>query len=135
MIKDLLREFMQLVANEQVEVYNEFSFQHELGIFLRNRLTEYKVEFERNTKFFGIDGFKKHEIDIVVYNKTSNRFMSRFEIINEYADKSFNNLWRIFDTMERYPDKLPEKTFIQKAYKTHLKNGGKMESGEGLFFC
>ena len=39
MIKDLLREFMQLVANEQVEVYNEFSFQHELGIFLRNRLT------------------------------------------------------------------------------------------------
>ena len=71
MIKDLLREFMQLVANEHVEVYNEFSFQHELGIFLRNRLTEYKVEFERNTKFFGIDGLKKHEIDIVVYNKIS----------------------------------------------------------------
>ena len=31
----LLNEFMSLVAEGKVEVYNEFSLQHELGIFLR----------------------------------------------------------------------------------------------------
>ncbi|WP_439293872.1 hypothetical protein [Lonepinella sp. BR2882] len=34
------------------DIYNEFSLQHELGIFLRNDLNpkEYKVQFERNIK-------------------------------------------------------------------------------------
>ena len=66
-VEQLLNEFMELVAIGDVEVYNEFSLQHELGIFLRTKLTEYKVQFERNTKFFGISGTVKHEIDIVIY--------------------------------------------------------------------
>lgn len=70
MIKKLLYEFMSLVEDNQVEVYNEFSLQHELGIFLREHLSGYKVQFERNTKFFGITGTIKHEIDIVIYNET-----------------------------------------------------------------
>ena len=57
-----------MVERNQVEVYNEFSLQHELGVFLRNRLDAYKVQFERNTKFFGISNTIKHEIDIVVFN-------------------------------------------------------------------
>ena len=68
MIQSLLYEFMHIVKNEEVEIYNEFSLQHELGIFLRNSLKNYKVQFERNTKFFGITGTTKHEIDIVIYN-------------------------------------------------------------------
>ncbi len=71
MIKDLLQEFMRLIENGKVDVYNEFSFQHELGIFLRNRLVGYKVQFERNTNFFGIHDLIKHEIDIVIYNKNT----------------------------------------------------------------
>lgn len=59
---------MGMVESGQVEVYNEFSLQHELGIFLRAQLPDYKVQFERNTKFFGISGTIKHEIDIVVFN-------------------------------------------------------------------
>ena len=106
MIKDLLREFMQLVASGQVEVYNEFSFQHELGIFLRNRLTEYKVEFERNTKFFGIDGLKKHEIDIVVYNK-----ISKFAIELKYPQNG------------QYPEQMF--SFVKDiAFMEQLKNNG-----------
>lgn len=61
MLKHLLYEFMHLVADEQVEIYNEFSLQHELGLFLRTRLPGYKVQFERNTKFFGIKGTVKHD--------------------------------------------------------------------------
>ena len=53
-IEQLLNSFMSLVASGEVEVYNEFSLQHELGIFLRAKLTGYKVQFERNTKYFGI---------------------------------------------------------------------------------
>lgn len=76
---------MELVAIGDVEVYNEFSLQHELGIFLRTKLTGYKVQFERNTKFFGISGTVKHEIDILVRNRMGcmpilggmNRFMVR----------------------------------------------------------
>lgn len=95
----------------------------------------FKDEFELDVPFYCHSWLLYPENKNILYEKSNTyRFMSRFEIINEYADKSFNNLWRIFDTMERCPDKLPEKTFIQKAYKTHLKNGGKMGSGEGLFF-
>ena len=59
---------MSMVEENLVEIYNEFNLQHELGIFLRNHLSGYKVQFERNTKFFDITGTTKHEIDIVVYN-------------------------------------------------------------------
>lgn len=68
MIERLLHEFMNFVEKGDVEIYNEFSLQHELGIFLRNKLPKYKVQFERNAKFFGINGTIKHEIDIVVYD-------------------------------------------------------------------
>lgn len=33
-IKALLEDFMRLVASGNIKVYNEFSLQHELGIFL-----------------------------------------------------------------------------------------------------
>ena len=59
---------MSMIEDNQIEIYNEFSLQHELGIFLREQLPNYKVQFERNTKDFGIKGTIKHEIDIVVYN-------------------------------------------------------------------
>jgi len=68
MMKKLLYEFIGMVEDDQIEIYNEFSLQHELGIFLRLKLPNYKVQFERNTKFFDIVGTIKHEIDIVVYN-------------------------------------------------------------------
>ena len=54
----LINSFMKLILEEKIEVYNEFSLQHELGIFLRNELTNYKIQFERNTKFFNINQLK-----------------------------------------------------------------------------
>ena len=39
----LMNSFMKLILEEKIEVYNEFSLQHELGIFLRNELTNYKI--------------------------------------------------------------------------------------------
>ena len=64
-VKKLMVNFLtNEVATGKVEVYNEFSLQHELGIYLRDQLKKnpeyqnyngYKVQFERNTKYFGFD--------------------------------------------------------------------------------
>lgn len=70
-MEKLIRAFVQEIAQNNVEVYNEFSLQHELGIFLRNNLNEFKVEFERNVSHFGLhrNQFIKKEIDISIFNE------------------------------------------------------------------
>ncbi len=69
-LKTLLAKFPSYVNEKKIELYNEFSLQHELGIFLRNELKEYVVQFERNISFFRINKkLIKKEIDIVIYKK------------------------------------------------------------------
>ena len=65
----LVAGFMDTVGNGSTEIYNEFSLQHELGIFLRSELQGYKIQFERNIRDFATSGsgFTKREIDIVVF--------------------------------------------------------------------
>ena len=91
MIKELLYIFMSLIGSNQVEVYNEFSLQHELGIFLRNQLEGYKVQFERNTKHFGISGTVKHEIDIVVFNDTERYAIElKYPLNGQYPEQMYS---------------------------------------------
>lgn len=90
-IEQLLNSFMSLVASGEVEVYNEFSLQHELGIFLRAKLTGYKVQFERNTKYFGISGTVKHEIDIVIYNELEKYAIElKYPLNGQYPEQMFS---------------------------------------------
>lgn len=70
-IYNLLKQFMSSFQFMEIEVYNEFSLQHELGLYLRNNLPKkYKVQFERNVSYFNLvkSEFTKKEIDIVVYS-------------------------------------------------------------------
>jgi hypothetical protein len=72
--KDLsiyISDFFRYADSQRIELYNEFSLQHELGIYLRNRCPNYSVQFERNINyFFGINTTTvKKEIDITVYDK------------------------------------------------------------------
>ena len=69
-VKVLIAEFADKVAAGDIEIYNEFSLQHELGIYLRCKLPAKKIQFERNVSFFdsGKTKFVKNEIDIVVYS-------------------------------------------------------------------
>ncbi len=69
-LKAHISKFFQQAASNGIELYNEYSLQHELGIYLRKILQskQYKVQFERNIGFFGIQDTVKKEIDIVVYN-------------------------------------------------------------------
>jgi len=70
----LVQDFFALVANKNVDIYNEFSLQHELGCFLRGELgPEYRVQFERPSNYFGIDSkqLTKKEIDISIIDTSS----------------------------------------------------------------
>ena len=62
------------------------------------------------------------------------RFMERFDILRSRVDKNRDNLWRLFDTKEVCVDKLPTDTSFRRRYAEHLKKGGKLGSGYGVFF-
>jgi hypothetical protein len=70
-VEKLIDEFFRQVADGNIEIYNEFSLQHELGFFLRASTVpvQYKVQFERPVTFFGLSrsAFAKSEIDILLF--------------------------------------------------------------------
>ena len=75
MLFSFLEDFFGYVEENNIDLYNEFSLQHELGIYLRDNLDDYKVQFERNVSFFkdkkndfeDMDFIKK-EIDISIFD-------------------------------------------------------------------
>lgn len=90
-IEHIISNFMKHIIAGEIEVYNEFSLQHELGIFLRDRLTDYKVQFERNTKFFGISGTLKHEIDIAIFNDNERYAIElKYPLNGQYPEQMFS---------------------------------------------
>ena len=68
-ILNTIQLFIQKVISGEVEIYNEFSLQHELGIILRDQSNGIKVQFERNVSYFGLKNtnFIKKEIDISIF--------------------------------------------------------------------
>ncbi len=69
-LSELVAQFIQSVASNGTDIYNEFSLQHEVGIFLRSALPNYKVQFERNVSYFALSKaeFTKRELDIAVFS-------------------------------------------------------------------
>jgi hypothetical protein len=68
-MKTILENFFDYAYDNGIEIYNEFSLQHELGIYLRKILSgKYKIQFERNVSYFNINKNRiiKKEIDIVI---------------------------------------------------------------------
>ncbi len=69
-LKKLIESFWKYYKENSIEIYNEFSLQHELGIFLRNKLPNYKVQFERNINYFyNHENTIKKEMDIVIFSQ------------------------------------------------------------------
>lgn len=69
-LQKIIEEFVK-EGNEEY-IYNEFSFQHELGCYLRRVLEnkEYKIKFEINLKEL-VSSCKK-ECDILIFDKKNN---------------------------------------------------------------
>ncbi|WP_386693813.1 hypothetical protein [Lonepinella sp. MS14435] len=87
-LNTLIEQFFNQLQQEntlQDDIYNEFSLQHELGIFLRHTLNsqgekKYKVQFERNIsdKILDLninkDDIVKREIDIVILGENGEKY-------------------------------------------------------------
>lgn len=81
-IKKIILEFLSKLKHEKVEIYNEFSLQHELGIFLRQKLPDVFIQFERNISHFNIPtkNSVKKEIDISIFSKDKKELLCVIEL-------------------------------------------------------
>ena len=76
--------------------------------------------------------YPEHET-LLSHESNVYRFMRRFDIIKSGISHGKGDLWRLFDTDEKDPEKLPADTSMRQAYVNHLKNGGKVGWGFGVF--
>lgn len=81
-MEQIISSFATEVATGRIEIYNEFSLQHELGICLRNKLPTMKVQFERNVTFFRLrkTNFVKREIDISIFGRDQPKLEAAIEL-------------------------------------------------------
>lgn len=126
--EQMIEEFFAYLCENELEIYNEFSFQHELGIFLRDKLRKeckdgqaYKIEFERNAKnyfginysYFNIKSLKK-EIDIAIYKKDYSQQYAielKFPLNRQYPEQMFNCIKDV-----RFMQELVNQKKFQKTY-------------------
>lgn len=73
-----------------------------------------------------------HFEEFLPKNSSTYRFFKSFDIYNSIPDKNRTSLWRLFDTMEQDPDKLPADTSMRRAFIDYLKNGGRLGMGSGV---
>lgn len=72
-LENIIDGFFDYAKTSNLELYNEFSLQHEMGFYLRSFLQknyspECKVQFERNVSYFSPDNRTiKKEIDIAIF--------------------------------------------------------------------
>ena len=66
----LIGEFARRLNDGSIEIYNEFSLQHEFGIFLREANVAELVQFERSVSYFQLQrsSFAKREIDVTCFD-------------------------------------------------------------------
>ncbi len=77
------------------------------------------------------------ENEKILHEKSNIRkFMARFDITERTDVDDYDEMWSVFD-MEYTGniEDFPEDTFLQKAYKDHLRQGGKHGRGFGVFFA
>ena len=88
----IFETFFNKVKSGEIEIYNEFSLQHELGIFLRSESSGYKIQFERNSSYFGKATRVKHEIDISIFNDEENfcAIELKFPRRGQYPEQMFS---------------------------------------------
>ena len=59
------------------------------------------------------------------------RFLSEYDIV-EWKTNTGEDLWRLFDTDEKNPSRLPTNGSFRARYVEHLKKGGRVGTGVGI---
>lgn len=70
---------------------------------------------------------------ILPENSNTVRFISEFDLL-DWGYNEGQNLWRLFDTHEMNPDRLPMNGSFRRCYVEHLKKGGRVGWGYGIKF-
>ena len=78
----LIGEFARRLDDGNIEIYNEFSLQHEFGIFLREKNVAELVQFERNVSYFQFprSSFTKKEIDVTCFDTSRTKLRLAVEL-------------------------------------------------------
>ena len=99
--------------------------------FFEGRLGDAPTAFVCNSWLL----FPEHE-NFLHEKSNIRKFMSRYEITESKYSEDLSGLWSVFemDYTGNIED-FPENSFLQKAYKDHLRQGGKAGTGFGVFFA
>ena len=89
-----IREFAKAIGTGAIEIYNEFSLQHELGLRFAKQPKRLQGPIERNVSHFKLakSGLEKREIDIAVTSRRSGAQTQcdRIEVPEERASSRIN---------------------------------------------
>lgn len=124
-----LEQFFEYITAQNIEVYNEFSLQHELGIFLRSIFPQYKVQFERNVSYFRISHTAKKEIDISILCGTERYAVElKYPMNGQYPEQLYSFVQDI-KFMEQLKEQGFSKTFTVALVRDRPFYEGKDNSG------
>jgi len=95
----------------------------------------FKTRFGENPAFV-CHSWLLYPETLKLYKETSNtyKFAKLFNVIETGIRTHDEDLWRLFDTDEKNPDRLPNDTSIRRAFISHLKTGGRTGWAYGVFF-
>ena len=117
------------------KIYNEFSLQHELGLYLRDKYENFIILFEKNVKDMEIENksedWVKYEIDIVIIDKKnySNKYAIelKFPKNGQYPEQMFQFIKDI-----KFMEQVKEKLKFEKTYCLTLVNNPSFYSSKSL---
>lgn len=75
------------------------------------------------------DGYE----EVFAHGSNIDSFRKEFYMLSSKQGESFGNAWRVFGKDRKLPaDQLPERTSLQRAFKSYMQNGGTHGSGIGV---
>jgi hypothetical protein len=138
-VQSHIKEFVEKISDNKIEIYNEASIQYELAIFLREKLFNYKIQLERNVHYFGLNksDFEKKEMDIVIFDKDKKEKLAieiKFPVNGQYPEQMFKFCKDIKFLEELKAEGFKNNLFIAFAnHPNFWKSSGKNEGIYTLF--
>lgn len=133
----MIADFSRDVGRGAIVIYNKASLQFELGCFLRSRLTNCKVEVERNvTRIKHLKGyFEKREIDIAI-RSSSGQLLSVIELMYPRNDLYPESMFGFCKEIAFLEQLVRDKEGFQSGYFLAFTDGKLFYSGkktDGIF--
>ena len=113
-LKSLIENFFKFMQERNILIYNEFSLQHETGIYLRTAIPHYIVQFERNVSYFTNDNKTvKKEIDISIFSEDRSEKYAielKYPLSGQYPEQMYSFVKDI-----KFMEELKERGFNKTA--------------------